>query len=249
MARAKGGSRLRETSVFTEQFVLYLDFLGISDAAASWEEERASRLIEVLRMLAASRASFRMDGSSQPDGSYKFSVTAETSTFSDHIVASYPIPQEIPEDLLMNMYLSLAQDMVCQIAVHALNAGLLVRGGLTIGNLHHADGVVFGEAMVDAYRLESRVAVYPRVAVSSRIYAKVPPAQRQRILQDTDGIWHLDYFSKLLNSVPAAEHKRWIEHCQKTIDRNISSFEAAQRWNEFAKWSWLQGLFSQHVRA
>jgi len=59
----------------------------------------------------------------------QISATAETSTFSDHILASYPVPQglEIPEDIVMDMYLSLTQDKVGKIAVHALNVGLLVR--------------------------------------------------------------------------------------------------------------------------
>lgn len=251
VAEVRAKAQASEGSAFSEHFVLYLDFLGISDAAASGPGERASRLIDVLRTLAASRASFSMDGGAQPDGSYKISATAETSTFSDHIVASFPIPQglEIPEELVIDMYLSLVQDMVGRIAVHALNVGLLVRGGLTIGNLYHSDGVVFGEAMVDAFRLESRVAVYPRVAVSSRIYAKVPPEKRERILQDVDGIWHLDYFTKLLKTFPAAEHKPWIDYCQKMIDHNIASFETAEKWNEFSKWSWFKRNFCQYVGA
>jgi hypothetical protein len=234
-----------EGSVFTDHFVLFLDFLGVSDAAYTWEEERAANLIEVLETVAAARAPFTIDGESLPDGSYKMSVTAETSTFSDHIVASYPLygKTSIPVELWLDMYLKLTQDMVSKIAVHALNVGLLVRGGLTIGKLHHSDGVVFGEAMIDAHRLESRVAIFPRIAVSSRIYSKVPVSQRVRLLQDVDGIWHLNYFTNMLASISPSEREEWAGNCVEMIDLNIDSFEKAEKWNEFAKWSWFKDRF------
>lgn len=237
-------------SVFTNHFVLFLDFLGVKDAASNWEEERAAGLIAVLKTIAAARAPFDMDGESLPDGSYKFKVTAETSTFSDHIVASYPVPvdTQMPIDLSMGMYLKLSQDMVSKIAVEALNIGVLVRGGLTMGRLYHTDGVVFGEAMIDAHRLEDRVAIFPRVAVSSRIYANLPVGQRTRLVQDTDGIWHLNYFSNMLASIPPEGRKEWIGYCAGMIDRNISAFEKAEKWTEFAKWSWFKDRFSALVK-
>ncbi len=251
MSDEKGGATVPDTdSVFTNHFVLYLDFLGVSEAASVWEEARAARLIAVLEMIAAARASFTMDGKSLPDDSYKFKITAETSTFSDHIVASYPVFDDapMPIDLVMDMYLKLSQDMVGTIAVEALKIGLLVRGGLTIGKLHHSDGVVFGEAMGDAHRLERRVAIFPRVAVSSRIYANLLPDKRDRLLHDSDGIWRLDYFSNMVTNIAPTEREQWIGTCAELIDCNVDVFEKAERWNEFAKWSWFKGLFSALVR-
>ena len=237
------------SNVFFDRFVLYLDFLGVSDAAISWPDERAAQLIEVLKIVAAERAPFDIDGTSQPDGSYKFLVTAETSTFSDHIVASYIFPKdpEIPAEFLTEMYLSLSQDMVARVAVHALNVGLLIRGGLTIGKLYHAGGVVFGEGMIDAYRLENRVASYPRVVVSSRIYDKVPPRSQHRVMQDTDGIRHLDYFSAMTRMLPETERGVWIKRSLATIEQNVGLFEKGEKWNEFGKWSWFGRNFKQLV--
>jgi hypothetical protein len=232
-------------SVFTNHVVLYLDFLGVSDAASAWKEDRAASLIELLKVIAASRAPFDIEGESLPDGGYKLRVTPETSTFSDHVVATWPVVDDWPlsKELLMDMYLKLSQDKVSQIAAQALRIGLLVRGGLTMGPLYHADGVVFGEAMVDAYRLESRVSIVPRVAVSSRIYSNVPVCNRKRLIQDADGIWHLNYFANMLVNVPLADRGEWIDSCAKMIDRNIAHFENAEQWNQFAKWSWFSDRF------
>ena len=49
--------------------------------------------------------------------------------------------------------------------------GMLMRGGLSIGNLvHRRGGALFGPAMNEAYAIESKAAVYPRVVVSELVY-------------------------------------------------------------------------------
>jgi hypothetical protein len=205
-------------SVFTDHLVLYLDFLGVSEAAMSWPEDRAAKLIELLTTIAAEKTEFSIDGASQADGSYKFKITPEAATFSDNIVASYRLRWQEDERLnamMVEIYLKVAQDLVISTARRALDLGMLVRGGVTIGKLHHSGGVVFGEAMVDAYRLESRVASYPRVVVSSRIYTLLP--NRDRVAQDTDGIWYLKYLSELPREIAAGERGSWLEWCTESI--------------------------------
>ena len=52
--------------------------------------------------------------------------------------------------------------------IECLNRGILIRGGLTIGDVHvgfDGSGPVFGPAMVRAYEIEQTEAVYPRVAI------------------------------------------------------------------------------------
>ncbi|MEI7611201.1 MAG: hypothetical protein WCJ64_27765 [Rhodospirillaceae bacterium] len=233
--------------VLKDHFVLYVDFLGVSDASTSCDEGQAGRLIKVLKTIAELRAPFSIDGEPQPDGSYKIRATPEISTFSDHIVASYPVPDNltIPVALLMDIYLKILSDIAEKIAFDALSIGMLVRGALTIGKLYHSDGVVFGEAMVDAHRLESRVAIYPRVAVSSRIYGKIDLAERKRLVLDSDGIWHLNYFSNIINQVDPAEREAWVASCVEMIDSNITSFEENERWSEMTKWAWFKDKFSK----
>ena len=86
-------------SVFTDHLVLYMDFLGVSEAAMSWPEDRAAKLIELLTTIAAEKTEFSIDGASQADGSYKFKITPETATFSDNIVASYRLRWQEDERL------------------------------------------------------------------------------------------------------------------------------------------------------
>lgn len=236
-------------SVFTDHLVLYMDFLGVSEAATSWPEDRAVELIRQLTAIAEEKSEFSIDGASQADGSYKFKITPETATFSDHIVASYRINWQDDDRLnaiIVEIYLKVAQDLVISTARRALDTGMLVRGGVTIGRLYHSGGVVFGEALVDAYHLESRVAIYPRIAVSSRIYSRLP--KRDRIAQDTDGIWYLKYLSEIVRGIPEADRASWLKSCAKMIEEHVRDFEHREKWNEFAKWSWFSKKFSDEVR-
>ena len=234
------------SSVFADHVVLYLDFLGVSAAATSWPDDRAEKLIGALRIVADARSRFDLDGASQSDGSFKFDVTAETSTFSDHIVASYLIypGQQNLLNIVMGMYVSLARDMISKVAMLGLDVGLLVRGGLTIGKLYHYDGVVFGEAMIDAHLLESKVAVFPRIAVSPRIYESLSEADQRKLLrQDSDGVWHLGYISNMLENVPEANRQRWVDSIIRMIDENIQAFEKAGKAKELSKWNWFKTEF------
>lgn len=71
-----------------------------------------------------------------------------------------------------HLWLLQAQKLVAAIAAAALKLGVLIRGGATVEQLHHEQGVVLGEAMVEAYQLESSVSIYSRITVSRKIYSQ-----------------------------------------------------------------------------
>ncbi len=49
--------------------------------------------------------------------------------------------------------------------------GMLMRGGMSIGKLvHKRGGALFGPAMNEAYAIESKSAIYPRVVVSDEVF-------------------------------------------------------------------------------
>ena len=63
--------------------------------------------------------------------------------------------------------------------------------------MYHSGGVVIGEAMNEAYRLESRVSIYPRIAVSRKIYSQIKTPPRDTLVrEDYDGITYFNYFDQ-----------------------------------------------------
>ena len=61
-------------------------------------------------------------------------------------------------------------------------ANILIRGGATVGELHHKGGDVIGNTLIEAYKLESCVANYPRIAVSRKLYSQVKTIPRNTLL-------------------------------------------------------------------
>ena len=61
------------------------------------------------------------------------------------------------------------------IQIDCLNAGILVRGAMTIGPMHvgtNFEGPVFGPGLVQAYEMEGREVIYPRIAVHEDVIAR-----------------------------------------------------------------------------
>jgi hypothetical protein len=238
-----------------ERFTLFFDFLG-SSQAASWPAERLYPFLDLLIAIAAQmQTTQEIDGNAQEDGSYRIRITPEVTVFSDNIVVSYPslgdedsIPHNVPAHLRLEAHWAkfMCQDairIVSGVAEMALRIGVIIRGGYSFGQLYHENGVVFGEAMVDAYQLESRFAVNPRILVSDRIIERlkeIPEADRDFLLQDTDGRWHLNYFSRMLQHssdgpIDGEQAKRWKQAHLATIDAAIEENldSVAQKWGWF----------------
>ena len=56
-----------------------------------------------------------------------------------------------------------------QLTLGALHAGYFTRGALCKGLLYHDDSMVFGEALVKAYRLESEIVRFPRIMLTKDV--------------------------------------------------------------------------------
>jgi hypothetical protein len=219
-----------QPSPFADHYTLFLDLLGFAQAVEDWDSGRAGALVMLLQELATARSSFDIDQSAGRDGSQRIRIVPQITTFSDHIVASFPLPPEIALDpIVIDTVLGEAQLVIASIAFRALGIGLLIRGGITYGKLFHDGRVVVGEAMNDAYRLERQVAIHPRVAVSERIYSKLPAIERsRRLLQDADGVLHVNYFTELVRQAAgsAGRLQTWCE----TIEGSIEEAQAQSRW-------------------
>lgn len=86
---------------------------------------------------------------------------AKVTTFSDSIIISYPAKARDP---LFYILIDLIH-----LQLNLLQQGILVRGGIAKGKVRHVKEMVFGPAMISAYELESKYAVYPRIIVEKEL--------------------------------------------------------------------------------
>jgi hypothetical protein len=246
-----------------EHLILYIDFLGSKAAIREWEKDKTDKLEAFIRLLhdvAALRSDFASFREMPVEGGTQAFIKPVISTFSDHVVISYPTEnlRELKlggEGRYLWLFLWKSQRQVAAIAAAAMNLGLLIRGSATVGPLHHENGVVFGKAMVEAYDLESSVSLYPRITVSRKIYSQQVGTDDLMLLKDHDGITHLNYFSDMIfaggQRPPGSqfffmpEVNIWLTDARKTIAENIDRFEQEERWNELAKWVWFKAQLEQ----
>lgn len=239
---------------YEEQFTAFIDFLGFSEVSARTDEETRLKVLNLLLSLSALRGEFDVRSTVQ-EGRKTNLIQPAVSTFSDHIVVSYPlrpICDEMGSDGLMSAIFIMTQfvRLLRKIAAAALRIGFLVRGGATIGNLYHARGVVFGEALIDAFQIESRTSIYPRVVLSPQITRRPTWIENgHEIAKGEDGLYHFDYFNGLLlDAAPpgekwAATVKQWLNVAVAHVAKNVNEFENNGRINELAKWAWFAREF------
>ena len=236
---------------YEEQFIAFVDFLGFREAAHESDETRREELLRLLQSLSLLKGEFSATKTVHENGTTHY-ITPAISTFSDHIVISYPLrtlseqaglaEEDDPAFFIVFQF----QHLLGRLAAAALKIGFLIRGGVTIGNLYHSHGVVFGPAMVEAYELESRTAVYPRIVVSHTIMKRPKWITNSLVfLKDDDGLYCVNYYRDLLfgASEPGPTYnealKNWFRDSISIIQKNLSSLESAGKLNQLAKWAAL----------
>jgi hypothetical protein len=239
---------------YEEQFTAFIDFLGFSEASGSISDIDRLNILNLLLSLSTLRGEFEVQSEMVHSGR-RYQIKPAITTFSDHIVVSFPLEQVYAGTgsnerssafVLMHHF----NELLSRIAAAALRIGFLIRGGATIGKLYHSQGVVFGEAMVEAFQIESRTSVYPRVVLSSKITSR--PAwieQKPFVMQGDDGLYQFDYFKTLVFSAATpgdtflADAKTWFSQVVGIIERNLRTLETQGKLNELAKWSWFAREF------
>jgi hypothetical protein len=78
-------------------------------------------------------------------------VDFQFQSFSDSIVLSMQASKDI----------GFLTTSISELAIRLLQDGLLIRGAISKGGLHHKDGVMFGPAFLDAYAIEKELRKVP----------------------------------------------------------------------------------------
>lgn len=123
-----------------------------------------------------------------------------TTQFSDSIVISFPWIEE--DNSIIAAFLWIKYLQVFLVMEH----DVLLRGGITIGDIIHNEKMIVGPAMINAYILESKYALYPRVIIDSHVvplFEKTFERCRKNIHfnattlinKDDDDNYYIDYFN------------------------------------------------------
>lgn len=183
------------------------------------------------------------------DGDYPLNdiTRKEVSVFSDSIVISYPLSN--PSSVF---YLLLN---IIHIQLDLISKGILLRGGVTVGQLYHKNGVVYGPAMNEAYAIESKNAIYPRVVVDSKVIIEgVKNAQHSPdeefdyisslMMFDEDKQLVIDYMCQYQEVNDEETYKELLEKIREVI---ITEIDIQTNPSVLQKYIWLKKYFNETI--
>lgn len=218
-------------------YCAFLDVLGFSARVrASYKDKTANALLRQFHAIFKRRVS---QLESDVDGSLLY-----FKSFSDNVLLAHP---RFSHDMEAEFGFILWS--ISEYQLEMALQGFFIRGGLSVGNLFVDDNSVYGEALIDAHDLESKVAVNPIVVLCNNTmklvdqhleYYRAGSAPQVRdVLVNADGRYFINYLSecildtdegKELHASSLRKHKEQIEHAL--------SLYAGQP-HVFSKFTWL----------
>jgi hypothetical protein len=172
--------------IYPERFCAFIDILGFRGLVARLGKDAGA--VESLRKVLREVHKPKIPGLADPA-----SVDYRTQSISDAVAIS-TVPT--PEGLMMLI------GSLNQLTFNLLLEGYFVRGAIVRGCLYHDDEMIFGEALVRAYDLETTVVKYPRIMVHTPVLNSLPagvPADscKSNFRPSEDGPMYLHVLSRM----------------------------------------------------
>lgn len=225
-------------SYVPERLLLYLDILGFSALFKEAEEAEDTALWNGLESGMEAWATFMLGTRSagyvpsKPlDHLRERLRRLQHTMFSDTIVVSAEL--EDFQDALDTLF----SVSVLVTMTFAAN-GRPVRSALTLGRLTHGEHVVLGQPLIEAYNMESKEAIVPRVLVSDAVLRRMDKENAYvPIKRDVDKRWIFDVMGAIIGTTKPGQRLR----IRKMIGSNLST---ATEMSVYSKYAWLRDQYN-----
>lgn len=228
---------------YSNSVVTFVDILGFADLVRTESAEEVADRLDALGETAA-----------KPVG--REGHLTSVVSFSDSVIRVRPVETEAIYDALLHEIQDLAAAQWT-----LLEFGMLIRGGTTVGMVSAGAGRVFGPGFVQAYRLESSLAVSPRIVIDPGVIATIRnhlrgastvgaktellTELRDHVRLGDDGVWYVDY----INSVSIVTDRQFVRNGLPGIRDFI--VEAALQFSDqpliLPKYLWQIRYFNKSV--
>jgi len=248
----KGRSKKEKSTVtgYENRIVAFIDLLGfkeiIMDTVVGKNMDNTENIGKVHELLLAMRRSLDID-----EGYNEFIKSKQVTQFSDSVVISFLHDEE--SAVFWTLF-----EIQCLI-VEIVSKGFLCRGGLTSGKLIHTNKLLFGPAFIDAYLMESKKAIFPRIivdpevietAINYRHEDHTPEHIRESIMdmltKDFDDFYYIDYFEKALECLndTSCDTPTYMDNIKQIIKRNIKNKDPKIR----KKYRWVREKYNETIK-
>ena len=251
---------------YEKRVIAFVDILGFKEIVKNSEKDdsKLKIILDSLRFIKSKEKPSEWDlklidieEDAQKKGVNKFDISKKTccTCFSDSIVISIKIEKNNINELVSTLVANLSF-----IGAKLMIEGILLRGGITFGNLIHTeDGLIMGQALIDAYKLESNVAKYPRILLSKKLLGKLnyPLATKRdrypyhqyinRFKDGCVGFHQMIYFQVIQSCIEMKEStlKEELRKIKLTILNGLdSNFEHPDIYRKF---NWLKDQYNELI--
>lgn len=188
---------MAEEYSYERRIVCFIDILGFSNLV---KETANNGIREHSKLVNICGALNKLDDFRLTLSEKLKAKDVRTTQFSDSVVISFPWNEKDNSIVAAVLWIKSYQTFL--IMWH----NVLLRGGITIGDIIHNEKMIVGPAMIDAYTLESKRAFYPRIVIDSQVvplFEKVFDRCRKNnrsidttlINKDDDNRYYIDYFN------------------------------------------------------
>lgn len=166
--------------------VAFIDILGFKEIVKANDKSKKNDIIYELQL--ALEQAFKksiiitghwLDGFGKLDNE-QLKEKLKHKQFSDNIYISFDFKDD-------NSDYELAVYMVTIIAAYyqriMLTKGFYVRGGIATGTVYFDDYMIFSNALIKAYDIETKTAKYPRIVIDEGVIKKLNKVSKQNIIR------------------------------------------------------------------
>ena len=121
-----------------------------------------------------------------------------------------------------------------------LGRKILLRGGITLGDLFIDDTFVWGAALLAAYNIESSIALYPRVIIDDSLLKRLPRECISQLYTYSDALPFVDYFQ--LKGDDGGRFPHLLKQYRKTL---LELWHDTKGCKNQQKILWLISYFNQ----
>ncbi len=150
------------------RIICFMDILGFSELINKYDGDVTSTILQDIQESFASAKTDLLENKTQQ---YNDAVRhLKYQTFSDNICISIPYFDN-ENDFIANFNLLI--NFVRRIQSILMTKGFFTRGGVSMGSYYSDNNIIFSKGLVNAYHLESKKAIYPRVIIDNLIIEKL----------------------------------------------------------------------------
>lgn len=188
-------------SIYDTRVVAFIDILGFKEALKN--EAKAEKIFNALNGIKNSIEShFSSDGYNR----FKGVLDTEITAFSDSVVIS----GESTQATVVYHHALMFSELL-------IKNGFLCRGAICLGKLFHKNGILFGQAFVDAYNAESKRSVYPRIIVDAEVKDLINCSENE--VGELDKLLRTDFDGELFIDISIVnEYNRQSEFIENRLE-------------------------------